>query len=159
MPLTAHNRALYALIFGMVVVAAFAILTPEAENNEIAELRHTAEQGDAKAQFNLGVIYYNGKGVTQDYTEAIGWFRRAAEQGPAQAQFALGLAYAQGKGVPLDYPKAIEWYRLASGQGDADAQYNLGLMYTDGLGVPPDYIAAYTFLDHAIRPRDTGYDG
>ena len=45
-----------------------------------------AEQGDAEAQFKLGVMYMNGHGVQQDYAEAATWFGRAAEQGVAQAQ-------------------------------------------------------------------------
>ena len=77
MSLTARGPALYTLIFVVAValVAAFVILIPETENNEIVELRRTAEQGDARAQFNLGYMYYKGKKVSQDYTEALEWFR------------------------------------------------------------------------------------
>ena len=132
MPLTAHDRALYALIFGMVIVAAFAILIPETENNKIAELRRTAEQGDAKAQHDLGVMYYNGKDVTQDYTEALEWFRRAADQGLADAQSDLGYMYSNGKGVSQDYTEALKWYRRAAEQGYAPAQYNLGAEHAHG---------------------------
>ena len=49
-------------------------------------LRTPAEQGDAEAQFNLGVMYANGEGVTQDDKEAVKWYRLAAEQGNAEAQ-------------------------------------------------------------------------
>jgi len=52
-----------------------------------------AEQGNTKAQFNLGVMYYQGQGVPKDYKEAARWFRKAAEQGNADAQFNLGLMY------------------------------------------------------------------
>ena len=44
-----------------------------------------AEQGNAAAQYNLGVYYYNGEGVPQSYTEAVKWFKKAAEQGHAKA--------------------------------------------------------------------------
>ena len=40
-----------------------------------------AEQGNASAQYNLGVMYANGRGVPQDYAEAMKWYRLAAEQG------------------------------------------------------------------------------
>ncbi len=43
--------------------------------------RLAAEQGDASAQYNLGIMYINGKGVPQDYAEAVKWYRLAAEQG------------------------------------------------------------------------------
>ena len=45
--------------------------------------RSLAEQGNAKAQSNLGVMYNNGHGVTQDYKEAVKWYRLAAAQGDA----------------------------------------------------------------------------
>ena len=55
-----------------------------------------AEQGDADAQFNLGVMYANGRGVLKDEAEAVRWSRLAAEQGDADAQFSLGVMYANG---------------------------------------------------------------
>ena len=141
MPLTARGPALYTLIFVVAValVAAFVILIPETENNEIAELRRTAEQGDAKALYNLGYMYYKGERVSQDYTEALKWFRRAAEQNFADAQYNLGYMYYNGKGVTQDFSKALEWYQRAADQGDAGAQYNLGYMYYNGKGIPQDF--------------------
>ena len=56
----------------------------------INELKALADQGDAEAQNNLGLRYYNGEGVTKDYAEAVKWYRKAAEQGHAEAQFNLG---------------------------------------------------------------------
>jgi TPR repeat protein len=62
--------------------------------------RSSAEKGDAKAQFNLGKIYFHGQGVPQDYAEAVRWYRKAADQGYANAQYALGFMYHKGQGVP-----------------------------------------------------------
>ena len=67
--------------------------------DEIDAIRFAAEQGDAKAQSNLGLMYDQGLGVSQDYAEAVRWFRLAAEQGDAGAQCQLGAMYATGKGV------------------------------------------------------------
>jgi TPR repeat protein len=64
------------------------------------EIKPLAEQGHSTAQYNLGVMYSKGRGVTQDYLEAVKWYREAAEQGDALAQFNLGLMYDIGKGVP-----------------------------------------------------------
>ncbi|MHC8509563.1 MAG: tetratricopeptide repeat protein [Rhodospirillales bacterium] len=58
--------------------------------------RAAAEQGIAKAQYNLGVMYANGDGVTQNTAEAVKWWRAAAEQGHAKAQYNLGIMYAKG---------------------------------------------------------------
>ncbi|WP_413700292.1 tetratricopeptide repeat protein [Psychromonas sp. KJ10-10] len=43
--------------------------------------RKAAEQGDADAQFSLGVMYNNGRGVLQDYKQAVNWYRKVTEPG------------------------------------------------------------------------------
>ncbi len=80
-----------------------------------------AEQSDAGAQYNLGVMYENGQGVPQDYVEAAKWFQLAAEQGRASAQHNLGVMYENGQGVPHDYAQAHMWFSLAGAQGDKQA--------------------------------------
>ena len=72
-----------------------------------------AEQGDADAQFNLGLIYDGGRGVLRDTAEAARWYRRAAERGFAQAQFNLGFIHSKGRGVRRDFVRAHKWYSLA----------------------------------------------
>jgi TPR repeat protein len=109
-----------------------------------------AEQGDASAQNNLGLMYANGEGVPQDYAEAVKWYRLAAEQGNAVAQNNLGLRYYKGEGVLQDYTEAMKWLRLAAEQGDARAQSNLGVMYYNGEGVPQDYVQAYMWFSLAV---------
>lgn len=108
-----------------------------------------AELRLAEAQYNLGVMYNTGQGVSQDYEEAEKWFRKAAEQGDADAQFKLGLMYDQGQRVPKDYEEAVKWYSKAAEQGNASAQNNLGLMYDKGQGVPQDYIEAHRWFNIA----------
>lgn len=73
-----------------------------------------AEQGDRRAQYQIGVLYYRGQGVPQDFAEAAKWFRRAAERGDADAQFNLGLLYVDGKGMPKDFVRALMWFDLAA---------------------------------------------
>ncbi len=87
----------------------------------LKEWRPLAEQGDATAQFNLGVMYNFGQGVPQDYQEAVRWYRLAAEQGYAPAQFNLGFLYDKGQGVPQDYVQAHMWYNLAAAQNQEQA--------------------------------------
>ena len=67
--------------------------------SDFKEMLQAAEQGNAKAQFYLGVMYTNGQGVRQDDAQAVQWYRKAAEQGVAEAQYNLGVAYAEGQGV------------------------------------------------------------
>ena len=59
-------------------------------------------------------MYENGRGVPQDYAEAVRWYRRAAEQGDADAQFNLGVMYGKGQGVPQDYVATLMWFNLAA---------------------------------------------
>ena len=83
----------------------------------LREWRPLAKQGDARDQFNLGLMYDKGVGVTQDYAEAVKWYRKAAEQGDARAQHNLGFMYVKGQGVTQDYAEAAKWYRKAAEQG------------------------------------------
>ena len=52
----------------------------------LTELRRQAEQGDASAQFNLGVRYADGKGVPQDYVQAHKWVNLAASRTTGKAE-------------------------------------------------------------------------
>ena len=101
-----------------------------------------AEQGHAKGQILMGMMYLKGQGVLQDYKKAVKWFRLSSEQGDAQAQFNLGWMYYEGQGIPQDYKEAVKWHRLAVEQGFADGQCGLGEMYYGGEGVPHDYAEA-----------------
>src|SRR5271155_306922 len=65
----------------------------ELYKNALSRYRPLAEQGDAKAQYELGGMYDAGHGVPQDHVEAVRWFRKAADQGFADAQDALARAY------------------------------------------------------------------
>ena len=84
--------------------------------------RKAANQGNAKAQFNLGMMYAAGTGILQDSVEAAYWFRKAAKQGNAKAQYQLGLMYASGKGIPQDDIQAYVWLNHAVAQGIEEAK-------------------------------------
>ena len=101
-----------------------------------------AKMGNATAQYYLGKMYGDGRGVSRDYAKAVEWYRKSAEQGNADAQCNLGYMYYYGRGVSGNYAKAAEWYRKSAEQEDADAQYNLGKMYEYGRGVSQDYAKA-----------------
>ena len=60
--------------------------------------RPLAQAGDAEAQYRLGVMYAEGRGVAPNDAEAALWFERAAEQGEPMAQYNLGASYAEGSG-------------------------------------------------------------
>ena len=72
------------------------------------------ELGDARAQYNLGGLYAEGRGVPPDAAGAVAWYRRAAEQGHVRAQYNLGGLYAEGLGVPPDAVEALMWLTIAA---------------------------------------------
>jgi hypothetical protein len=111
--------------------------------------RPLAEAGDARAQALLGLIFYRGYGVPQDFAETLKWFRRAAEEHDAGAQFYLGLMYSKGHGVPEDYAEGAKWYRLSADQGNPEAQYNLGVLYSAGEAWQADNVSAYMWFSLA----------
>ena len=88
--------------------------------DDIETLRKAAEQGNADAQYDFGVLYADGEGVPSDSAEAAKWYRKAAEQGHAWAQYRLGVMYRYGRGVPQDYVAAYAWYIVAAASGDDD---------------------------------------
>ncbi|MCD8552093.1 MAG: sel1 repeat family protein [Shewanella xiamenensis] len=81
------------------------------------EFLESAEQGDAFAQSEVGSMYGSGKGVKQDYLNAVEWYQKSADQGSEEGQYSLGFAYEYGHGVKQDYVKAVEWYQKAADQG------------------------------------------
>ena len=111
--------------------------------------RPLAEHGDAKAQFNLGLLYDDGQGVAEDDKEAVKWYRLAAEQGDAKGQHNLALMYDEGTGVAVDDKEAVKWFRLAAAQGHAGSQTNLGVMYQNGEGVAQDLVRAHMWYSLA----------
>ena len=85
-------------------------------NEALNEWKLAAEQGKVKVQFNLGVMYAVGQGVTKNDKESNKWYRLASEQGDAFAQFKLGGMYLMGRGVLQDSEAARKWIKLSKGQ-------------------------------------------
>jgi hypothetical protein len=83
------------------------------------QLNQFAEQGNARAQANLGWMYQNGYGVKLNDIEAVEWYRRSAEQGDADAQFYLGLMQKQDK-------NARQAAKLAKAKSHRDAAFLRG---------------------------------
>ena len=98
------------------------------------------------AQYNIGVMYENGRGVERNYEAAVKWYRLAMSHGDAEATSNLGVMYAKGNGVKKDVAESIRLYRLAAAKGDAGAQYNLGWVYSQGDGVSKDLAEASKWL-------------
>lgn len=98
-------------------------------------LEQRAKNGDAVAEYRLGVLYALGQGVKQDYTHAAQLFKAAANGGVAEAQYNVAVMYSEGMGVKRDPVEAVNWYEKAAEQGNANAAFNLGVAYSNGAGV------------------------
>ena len=85
----------------------------------LREFTPLAEQGDALAQSNLGLMYDNGIGVPQDYKTAVKWYKLSAKQGSANAQTNLGVMYYNGTGVLQDYVRSHMWLNIAASSGES----------------------------------------
>ncbi|KQC10226.1 MAG: hypothetical protein APR62_12490 [Smithella sp. SDB] len=80
---------------------------------DVINCRKSAERGDVMSQTRLGEMYFYGKGVSQNYVEALKWLLKAAEQGHVEAYYTLGCMYEEGKGVARDLAEAAKWFRKA----------------------------------------------
>ena len=95
----------------------------------------SADAGDARSQYYVGYLYYNGLGVSQNLKKSVEYLTASANQNNANAQSLLGYMYDRGEGVSLNKKKAIEFYQKAVEQQDATAMVNLSLAYYNGDGV------------------------
>ena len=119
--------------------------------------RPLAENGDAKAQSILGLMYSYGEGVPEDYREASRWYRRAADQGSSVAQYNLGMLYLEGKGVSQNTDEAVDWLTKAADGGHFRARSTLakidGGSYSYLVSEPNDSLEAPPTMTGESEPR------
>lgn len=108
-----------------------------------------AEQGNAQANYQLGMMESFGLGAPSNPAEAFRHYKLAAEAGHVEAQFNVAAFFAQGRGVEQNYVEALRWYQKAAEGGDADALFRVGVMYANGEGVPVDFTEARRWWERA----------
>jgi TPR repeat protein len=143
-----------ALLMLTIAISGFSPATAICANSDgkpLEILLELAQKGDSEAQFEIGLAYYYGKGVSQNQETALGWFRKAAEQGHAAAQYAIGRMYYYGHGVGQDVNESVKWFRNAAENGYADAQFALGVMYQFGKSVEKDFKEAKKWYQSAAE--------
>ena len=92
-----YNEYIYVFIFSVILLMSFSIIyLYGCDDSDDCEKQ--SKQGNAVAQYALGVMYLNGEGIRKNHKEAVKWFSKAAEQGHAKAQYGLGLMYYKGEG-------------------------------------------------------------
>lgn len=109
------------------------------EQGEQLGLRKLAEDGDAEAQFQLGLRLISGQGVDKAVpVEGASWIMKAAQQDHEKAMHVLASLYEDGLGVQKNQAKFIEWEQKAADKGLPDAQFGLAMAYDIGKGVEKD---------------------
>jgi len=118
-----------------------------------------ADQGHAKAQCNLGMLYSQGLGVDKNDSKAVYWFRKAAMQNNVPAQINLAVMYSNGWGIPQNEAEATKWYKRAAEQGHPNGQNNYGLACKMGVGAAQnDSEAVYWFRKAAEQDNHELYE-
>jgi localization factor PodJL len=112
-------------------------------------LRHALAANDPAAEYEIGIRYAEGRGLTQSTAEAARWLERAANAGFAPAQFRLAGLNEKGDGVRKDLQNARRLYLAAAGKGHAKAMHNLAVLYAEGVDGKADYKAAAQWFQKA----------
>lgn len=112
----------------------------------IEQSRVKAEQGDAEAQYHLGMQYER---LGLDYREAVRWYRMAAMQRHMEAFYRLCVLSDIGRGMLQDYQEALRWCRLAADYGHARAMMTIGVHYEKGRSVTKDLVQAHLWYNLA----------
>ena len=115
----------------------------------LEQFRPLAQEGNARAEYRLGLSYAKGLGVARDYQRAAIWLQQSADQGYASAENDLGTLYDQGRGVAANPAQAVHWFRQAAVQGHGAAQLNLARAYLHGRGVRQDPVRAFAWANAA----------
>jgi TPR repeat protein len=117
--------------------------------------RAAADHGSVPAEYELGQVYEQGRGVPKDDAQAVDWFRKAADEGNPGAQFSLGQMYEIGEGLPRDQMAAAGCYLRAAAEGYSSAEVRIGELYAQGSGVPKDLAQALTWYAKAAAQMDS----
>jgi TPR repeat protein len=118
--------------------------------------RQAALQGDPVGEYDVGVAYDNGLGVTQNADEAAHWYQLAASQGEPDAAFNLGMDYQQGLAMPVDDIQAYRWFEIAAASpnaSDAVQQNAIQAEETISANMSSDDIAQATELAEEFAPQ------
>lgn len=113
-------------------------------------LRTAAQKGDPSAEFEVAARFAEGRGIAQDFKQAMTWYQRSAQRGFAPAQYRLGTLFERGIGTKADGARAKIWYGRAAEQGHVKAMHNLAVLNA-GRDPSADYAAALQWFTAAAE--------
>jgi hypothetical protein len=134
--------------------------TPASTSASAGDIQALAEQGDAKAQYELATNLMNGHDAARNTKAAVRWLEKAANQELALAQLRLGIIYGRGAGVERNFALARKWFQAAAENGNALAMHNLAVLLSEGHGRAPDHASADVWFRKAAEAgiRDSQYN-
>jgi TPR repeat protein len=120
----------------------------------IEKTRQLAVNGDAFAQWLIGLAYSSGTGVSKDPVESAKWYRRSADQGLILAKANLGFMLCVGIGVEKNIPEGRNLLQESAKNGSAVGQYLLGMFYRGSAVVQPNQ---FTSVEYLKKAAEQGY--
>lgn len=127
---------------------------PFSNPRQAVKLFQTTAEKVASSALMMGVATEEGKGIPQNFAEAVTWYKKAADMGQNEAYAYLGSAYLDGRGVPADEAEAVKTFQAGADRGDAKSQRRLAVLYTQGRGLPYDYEKALFWSLEAAKGGD-----
>lgn len=167
------------IVIALLSFGSLPVMAAELWTDIYHERLKEAQQGSADAQFDVGAMYENGRGVSADRAQAMQWYRKAADQGHSRAahalvrmqdnerrlsktqsqaeagdvesQYTLGTMYLTGTGTPADLKLAEQWLKRAAEKNHIKAQFKLGHLYYVELADEGDMKAAFDWFNKAAQ--------
>lgn len=121
---------------------------------ENADLLKSANEGNAQSQFELGLIYYQGKEIAKNYDNAFSWFSKASQNNHPGSSFYLGIMYMDGNGTDKDCAQSLKYYKKAASANVPDASYNLSVLYSKGECVTKNMETSHYWL---LQSAENGF--
>lgn len=144
-----YNFRKWLLVIALLSASSISKLS--GAETTLEETRASAEKGNPKSCYELGLRYYYGDGVDRDEQEADKWYLKAAQLGNPEAQFTQGRRHHYGLNTAKDLPQAAKWYHKAAMSGHAEAQVELGLFYESGIGLEKDQLLAMKWFKIVVQ--------
>ena len=138
-----ETRTGLAIIF---ILAIALFFLHKRTRNPFKATLEKASAGDAKAQYEMGLLYYRGKYTKQDYAQALNWFDTAAKNGSIPAMNALAGLYNAGHGCEPNPEKTFYWYQMAAALNDFEAR-------VQGIGIEADPAKGFGIMKAAADDR------
>ncbi|MGE4318586.1 MAG: DUF1566 domain-containing protein [Deferribacterales bacterium] len=105
----------------------------------------------ADADYDRGDDLFYGRGVRQNYAEALNSYIKSAENKNPDAMNNAGYMLRMGLGTEKNDAEAFKWYTMSADSGNILGMYNLGLMYKNGIGTEKSFPDAVTWLTRAAE--------